>query len=287
MRTVLIEIVAGTCFRLAHRSRRFRLRLLRAGRTVRRAAGSDGQTRRLASFPWVAESTRTAKRVNRLLSITGRHAYLEIGVHEGRTLEAVRATLRVGVDPDPRFDINNLPRGITFLPVPSDDFFMSATQDIEYDLVFVDGLHEFRQTYRDLVSALNLLSRGGCILIDDVIPLDEVAGLPSEDAYSQAITERNLTTGAWMGDVWRVVLALDAAHSSALDWRTINDTKGRYQTLVWKRLSHSVQADERTCVSVAEMNYSSVFADGIPPAFRVDHFVSTTRAFASGRSTAP
>lgn len=287
MRRMLLEFVAGACFRLAHRSRRHRLRLLGAGRTVRRAAGSDGPTRRLASFPWVAESTRTAKRVNRLLSITGRRAYLEIGVHEGRTLESVRATLRVGVDPDPRFDVESLPRGIAFRPVPSDDFFMSVTQDIEYNLVFVDGLHEFRQTYRDLVSALNRLSRGGCILIDDVVPLDEVAGLPSEDAYNQAIAERNLTAGAWMGDVWRVVLALDAAHSSALDWRTISDTKGRYQTLVWKRPGHSVQVDERACDSVAEMDYSSVFADGIPPAFRVDDFMSATRAFASGRSAAP
>lgn len=50
------------------------------------------------------------------------------------------------------------------------------------DLVFVDGLHEAKQAYKDLLGALGHLRQGGIVLLDDVAPNDESSSLPSLEA---------------------------------------------------------------------------------------------------------
>ena len=109
----------------------------------RRAADHLPQRLLRRPIPLVAQS-HAPRRINALLGgIPGAHRYLEIGVNQGKTLEAVRARHRVGVDPNPRFDIEDLPRGISFHTGTSDAYFAGLDPSARFDVVFLDGLHTF------------------------------------------------------------------------------------------------------------------------------------------------
>lgn len=104
-------------------------------------------------------------------------SYLEVGVEKGATFENVPLRLRVGVDPSPKFDLSTLPPRADFFAGPSDSFFAQLDPAEQFDVVFLDGLHTFQQTYRDLINALEHCPRG-IILVDDVVPSDEVSAIP-------------------------------------------------------------------------------------------------------------
>ena len=128
-----------------------------------RAARFRGRAhlRELAPRPELASGSLTSSRINELLSRNKGDAYLEIGVADGETLEAISATRRTGVDPWPMFALDRIPEGIEFHPVRSDQFFAAVAEGWAVDAVLLDGLHEFRQTYADLRNSLGHLRAGG------------------------------------------------------------------------------------------------------------------------------
>lgn len=123
--------------------------------------------------------------------------YLEIGVASGKTLGLVgHDTWSVGVDPAPsvKYSISAPTR---LFKQTSDEFFgrgdVSAFLGSGFELAFIDGLHEYKKAYRDIVNALGWCKAGGVILVHDVIPVDE--------ASSQADEELRF----WSGDVFRAL----------------------------------------------------------------------------------
>ena len=128
--------------------------------------------------------------------------YLEIGVQRGFTLEAISGE-RVGVDPYPRFDYSELPKGVTFYKTTSRDFF-SASSEKDFDLIFLDGLHTAEETYGDFVNSLRLVSLNGAILIDDVLPSDEPSSIPDPSDSREQKRQAGITHDRWYGDVWRL-----------------------------------------------------------------------------------
>jgi predicted O-methyltransferase YrrM len=54
----------------------------------------------------------------------------------------------------------------------SDDYF--KINDDKYDIIFIDGLHEYRQVLKDIINALNNLTHTGVVLLDDVIPSNNI-----------------------------------------------------------------------------------------------------------------
>lgn len=178
-------------------------------------AVSLGFRRALASHPNRSkyQNRHSARRINTLLPSSGSgKRYLEIGVARGVTFEAVRAEFKVCVDPAPLFRRDSLPAGSQLIVSTSDDFFADGANGEIFDFIFLDGLHTAEATYRDLVGALNCLSPGGTILIDDVMPTDEASSLPS---YSDSQTEKKLQAighSRWYGDVWRLVWLLVSKH---------------------------------------------------------------------------
>ena len=280
-------VVAGVLFALARRWRRRRDGLQAWGRSLRKAAGLEDEPRVLAPRPWMAQGTRSSQRINELLRIVGTERYLEIGVESGYTLAAVQARLRIAVDPAPRFHSAALPRGVALHPVPSDAYFAAFSDHPPLDGAFIDGLHEFRQTYRDLLAAIALLAPGGFALVDDVVPTDEIAGIPSEEEFRAAAQRAGRHGGAWMGDVWRVVLLLDRCHQGDLDWRTVTARNGRLQTLVWRNSVAPVTAashdDLRT---VSAVQYAEAMAPGVPDSFRPASWRDAVAAFRAGRVVA-
>jgi SAM-dependent methyltransferase len=69
-----------------------------------------------------------------------------------------------------------------------------------FDCVFIDGLHEANQAYRDFMNSWRALKPGGTILMHDVAP-------PHEWMATYPIHEK-VKNFNWHGDVWKVVVAL-------------------------------------------------------------------------------
>jgi hypothetical protein len=207
------------------------------------------------------------RRINALLrGLPGAERYLEVGVARGRTLQNVDVEVRWGVDPAPRFDVSRLPKGLEFFEETSDAFFQHLATDTYFDLVFLDGLHTFEQTYRDLLNTLAHL-RDGAVLIDDTVPLDEASAIPDWAESMARRRELGLKGKQWHGDVWKLVLCMDR-HMPDLDFRTIVGS-GNPQTLVWlKQPAIEVAQPDDAFADLAELSYGEVFADGVPSAFR-------------------
>lgn len=173
------------------------------------------------------------RRLNHLADALGAHSYLEIGVSKGATFFYVTVPERTGVDPHYQFDTSQVIDEHTRLfDGTSDDFFAQLPAGSTFDLIFIDGLHTFEQTYRDLCSALSHSHTDSVILIDDTLPSDVYSAIPdpSRALGHRARTGSNNT--AWHGDTYKVVYAIHDFHLG-LDYRTITGS-GNPQTLVWQ-----------------------------------------------------
>jgi hypothetical protein len=220
----------------------------------------------------VPEELWSPRRINALIRGLGARSYLEIGVFEGETFANVKSPRRYGVDPEPVFDVNLLPRRSKFAVVTSDEFFASVRRSRKFDVAFIDGLHTFEQTYRDVINTLSHVRRGA-VLIDDTVPSDEYSAIPDQEESYRARDEAGLEGRPWHGDVWRVVTLLDR-HDHDVEWRTIVDG-GNPQTLLWRRsrASNVTSASSAEIAQVNDVAYADVFVDGVP-----DYFHPTTES---------
>lgn len=198
--------------------------------------GFDIHRKRKLAPRWLSTHKRgvSVSRINKLLQgLNKTRRYLEIGVQFGHTFEAVKADLRVAVEPYPEFDIKNIPKGTQVWAGDSDSFFASY-KGPRFSLIFIDGLHEAGQTYKDLVNSLNILEVGGIILIDDVWPSDEASSLPEEMASVSAKEELGITHWNWFGDVYKVVGAIKLFHLD-LELKLIGSAQDKIQAVVWRK----------------------------------------------------
>jgi hypothetical protein len=224
----------------------------------------------------IPEHLWSPRRLNVLIRECHLRSYLEIGVFEAETFVNVIARRRCGVDPNPLFDAVLMPRGSTFAATTSDEFFRTIRSSKRFDIAFLDGLHTFEQTYRDLINTFAHM-RNGVILIDDTVPSDQYSAIPDQAASYRARDAAGLDGRPWHGDVWRVVTLLDRCHPE-LEWRTIVD-EGNPQTLVWRRRRGvSVPAAGAPAIALAQSpTYVDEFVDGVPKYF---HSMTEARALA-------
>jgi hypothetical protein len=128
--------------------------------------------------------------INTLIKRYGYQRYLEIGVEEGEAFTNVQCAVKHGVDP---YSVN-----ATFR-IPSDEFFAMINDDVEYDIIFVDGLHVEDQAQRDIENSLLHLSEGGIIVVHDCDPPNEWYQRSYEEAQLNGCRQWNGTT--WRGFV--------------------------------------------------------------------------------------
>lgn len=183
-----------------------------AGQRLKKWASDLGIRKppRLVSFRGSKNLDRNlrARRVNQLLLVCGHSKrYLEIGLFEGRTFEAVHASQKVGVDPYPRFWALFPPAGIEVFRGTSRDFFRRYSGGL-FDLIYLDGLHEAWETYLDFTEALVVLRKDGGVLIDDVLPSDFESSLPDRELSRAAKVTSGTKHHRWYGDVWRLAVLL-------------------------------------------------------------------------------
>ena len=121
--------------------------------------------------------------LNAFISSRGYSSFLEIGTDTGVSLHAVKADHITSVDPDQATPATH--------HATSDAFFAACTD--MFDIIFIDGLHEHNQVYRDILNALHHLNPRGVIVMHDCLPTSE----------SMQINTDHYPGGLWTGDVWK------------------------------------------------------------------------------------
>lgn len=225
--------------------------------------------RLLASNPSKANGNWSSRRLNTIARfVVNPQYYLEIGVEKGYTFEAVRMPYRIGVDPCPQCDITRMPEMASVYTTTSDNFFANICDDRRFDLCFIDGLHTYEQTYRDIINCLNVSYPWSVILVDDVVPSDAVSALRDMD-QSQAERKRlHSTDGRWHGDVFRIMFILKDHHPE-LHVRTIVDHSSNEQAVIWKKSdSGNIRPlSDELLTTYMEYSFQEVFHSGIPDCF--------------------
>ena len=144
--------------------------------------------------------------------------YLEIGVEGGDVFLNVKARKKIAVDPNnaitrkSRFrsifkDFSNLFN--EYHEMTSDTFFQTGgLAKSGVDVVFVDGLHTYEQSLRDIHNSLQLLQENGVIVLHDCNPESESIAYPATSCQQAASLNIEGWTGEWSGDVWKTIAYL-------------------------------------------------------------------------------
>lgn len=123
--------------------------------------------------------------INHIIEKKGFKSYLEIGIHNrASNFDRVKCKFKIGVDPDPRCMAN--------FQGTSDEWFYDSL--INFDIIFIDGLHTWQQVKQDLENAIACLNSGGIILLHDTSPHDERFTHVPRDVK-----------GRWNGDVYKML----------------------------------------------------------------------------------
>ena len=123
-----------------------------------------------------------------LIDRRGYRSYLEIGAQKGKTFNRIHCPVKVGVDP--------VGAAATYRGT-SDDYFADPVWQQSFDLVFVDGLHEYGQVLRDVYHSLAVLNPGGLVVMHDCNPVLERRQVQPSPGF-----------GGWNGDTWKAFVDL-------------------------------------------------------------------------------
>ena len=181
-----------------------------------------------------------AEVVQKFLDMFEAPSYLEIGVNQGVTFHQLHASKKVAVNPIFAFPPESREPGLAteYHEIASDHYFEHAgAQDLRFDVIYLDGLHTFDQTLRDLLNSILLLKAQGVIVVDDVIPNSFDASLPDLDqvfALRQQARDAGVNwamDGSWMGDVYKIPFFIDT-FMQQLSFATVAENHG--QTVIWR-----------------------------------------------------
>jgi hypothetical protein len=158
--------------------------------------------------------------VQEIIKKTRAKVYLEIGVREGECFLRIRAPKKIAVDPQMlispkkkrKYYFKNLSNIFNqYFEMTSDDFFKNNHKSLNsqgLDVVFIDGLHTFGQSLRDVQNALKYLKDDGVIIMHDCNPLSEAAAYPAQSYQDAEILNIPGFTGEWNGDTWKTIVYL-------------------------------------------------------------------------------
>ena len=127
--------------------------------------------------------------IQEIINLKNFKSYLEIGCDDDVNFNKIKIDVKVGVDPISGGNIKKT----------SDEFFKN--NQIFFDCIFIDGLHEYQQVRKDIKNSLYFLKKDGVIFLHDCLP---------RSYFEQAIPR---SQHLWTGDVWKAIVEL----------RTINE----------------------------------------------------------------
>ena len=133
------------------------------------------------NYKWSGLPTRTDI-IQNIINLKKYKKYLEIGCDNDENFSKIKIENKVGVDPL---------KGGT-LRITSDEFF-KKNKDY-FDIIFLDGLHTYEQTIKDIDNSLKFLKEKGVIIIHDCLP---------KKIWNQIVPR---LYGHWNGDVWKAIV---------------------------------------------------------------------------------
>ena len=132
--------------------------------------------------------------INNFIQKLGYNSYLEIGTQNPNgNFNQIDIKNKYSVEPFP-------PQGLgvndySFVGT-SDQYFDFISADTKFDIVFIDGLHQYDQVLIDIQNSLDHLSDNGTIVCHDCLPTTET------------MQERENPGGEWTGDTWKAIAEL-------------------------------------------------------------------------------
>lgn len=189
----------------------------------------------------------TVPRIEYIASRINAETYLEIGVNKGETFLNVNLPYKVGVDPAFQVDWQKEHHGGSFLfQTTSDDFFADLKnggaqaqelkkawprKDMTFDIIFIDGLHTFDQSFRDFKNSLAYAHENTVWIIDDTVPSNPYSAWPDMDFSLKVRELSGFVVTDWCGDVYKTLLAI---HDKFTDFSYCTLMGFNPQTVLWK-----------------------------------------------------
>ncbi len=138
--------------------------------------------------------------INFLLSLKNeKTTYLEIGVRNpSHNFDHIKADFKHSVDPGKEYKLNPVEFKMT-----SDEFFAKLdaneilTNEIKFDVIFIDGLHYAEQVDRDIQNSLKYIKNDGFIVLHDCNPPSEWHAI---ETYDYRVTP---ALNNWNGTTWK------------------------------------------------------------------------------------
>jgi len=144
----------------------------------------------LRNIPPPAETFNHSEFICNLLKWIKPERYLELGVRDGTTFIPASKYCKkaIGVDAfnAPPF---KLEPNMEFYNTTTDDFFKNLSQDIKFDVVFIDADHSHEQSLKDFLNVKDRVIDDGFIFFHDTYPFDESFLHPyaCNDCYKTAL----------------------------------------------------------------------------------------------------
>ena len=158
--------------------------------------------------------------LQQLIKKTHAKTYLEIGVYVGDCFLRIKCGRKIAVDPQISISFKKKRKFFfrnyhilfnRYFEMTSDDFFHKQQELLlrtRPGIVFIDGLHTYEQSLKDVQNALNFLRDGGMIIMHDCNPLTEAAAFPAQSFEHAKSLNIPGFAGEWNGDVWKTILHL-------------------------------------------------------------------------------
>ncbi len=159
--------------------------------------------------------------------------------------------------------------------VTSDEFFQHIAAEQTFDVVFIDGLHAYRQALRDIENAIPLLSPNGVIVVHDCSPPTTTAAYSGNSFEEVAALNLPGWNGDWCGDVWKAicylrstrqdlrVFVLDCDYGLGIIRRLPASSRLELSEEILERMSYEdLAADRRSLLDLRDEAYFPEFLAG-------------------------
>ena len=98
-----------------------------------------------------------------------------------------------------------------YFEVESDEFFSKHADVLNnsgIDVAFIDGLHTYEQSLKDVENCLRYLNEKGVIVMHDCKPTTYAMAFPAKTIEDAENAKLDGWTGEWCGDVWKTIVHL-------------------------------------------------------------------------------
>lgn len=199
--------------------------------------------------------------------------YLEIGTQKGVSFFPIKCNLKIAVDPvfliEPKDKLKWLFKNPynfrnKYFEMTSDDFFLKYERFLQGegrpDIVFIDGLHTFKATLKDILNSLRVISRTGTIVVHDCFPPHKAAAEPGTDAEEVALRSSRIQgwTGEWCGDSWKAIAYLRKKYKEKLRVVVLNSDYGLGVVQISSNLPLDLDIDYKIFELVDSLQYEDM-----------------------------